>query len=235
MYKVAWIARFHPDLTTEEGHRHWAEVHGPLCAKVPGIERYVQSHVVGGLPLISGVAQEEPQFDGYSCAWWADRAAFEASMQTPEWATLHEDGHGLWDEGFLWNMSANVEEITQIEGDSTPYKAVWVCRFKPGMTRAEGRDHWTTTHGPIFHGVDINRYVQNQVVGAIAADGEADTQPGFDGFSECWFDDEAQLGRAVTSDGWAAANLDGPNFLDVSLLWGAILEEKVMKEAAIAV
>ena len=55
MYKVAWIARFHPGLTKEEGHRHWSDVHGPLCAEVPGLERYVQNHVVGGLPLVAGV------------------------------------------------------------------------------------------------------------------------------------------------------------------------------------
>ena len=62
---------------------------------MPGLERYVQ---------------EEPQFDGYSCGWWADREAFEASMRTPEWAALVEDGHGLWDEDFLWGMSAHIED-----------------------------------------------------------------------------------------------------------------------------
>jgi uncharacterized protein (TIGR02118 family) len=233
MYKVAWIARFNPGLTKEEGHRHWSEVHGPLCAEVPGLERYVQSHVVGGLPLVAGVAQEEPQFDGYSCGWWADREAFEASMRTPEWAALVEDGHGLWDEDFLWGMSAHIEEVPQIEGERGPYKAAWVVRFLPGMTRAKGREYWRTVHGPIFHGLDINRYTQNHVVGAIGEGGETDVQLGFDGFSECWFDDEDQFTAAVTSDGWAAANEDGPKIFDVTGLWGAALEERVVKDSSV--
>ena len=159
-------------LTKEEGHRHWSDVHGPLCAEVPGLERDVQ---------------EEPQFDGYSCGWWADREAFEASMRTPEWAALVEDGHGLWDEDFLRGMSAHID----------------------------------------------NRYTQNHVVGAIGEAGETDVKLGFDGFSECWFDDEAQFTAAVTSDGWAAANEDGPKVFDVTGLWGAALEERVVKDSSV--
>jgi hypothetical protein len=230
VYKVAWIARFHPDLTKEEGHRRWADVHGPLAAAIPGLERYVQSHVVGGLPRVSGVAQEEPQFDGYSCGWWADRAAFEASMGTPEWAAMVQDGDGLWDRPFLTRMSGQVEEVPMIEGPSSPCKAVWVVRFRPGMTREEGRAYWRTVHGPIFAGLDIDRYLQNHVVGPIAEPG---SEVGFDGFSECWFQDEDALQAAITSAAWAEAREDGPRVFDVTRLWGAVLEDVVVKDSGV--
>ena len=58
MYKVAWIARFPQGMAKEDARRHWAEIHGPMCIKTPGIERYVQNHVAGPLPLMSG-SQEE--------------------------------------------------------------------------------------------------------------------------------------------------------------------------------
>ena len=35
-----------PELTHEEFVDHWENVHGPLALKVPGIRRYVQSHIV---------------------------------------------------------------------------------------------------------------------------------------------------------------------------------------------
>jgi uncharacterized protein (TIGR02118 family) len=101
------------------------------------------------------------------------------------------------------------------------------------MSRAEGREYWRTVHGPIFGELDINRYTQNHVVGAIGEEGETDAQLGFDGFSECWFDDEAQLTAAVTSEAWAAANEDGPKVFDVTQLWGAVLEEQVKKDSAV--
>jgi hypothetical protein len=53
---------------------------------------------------------------------------------------------------------------------------------------------------------------------------------GFDGFSECWFKDEAQFMRAIESDAWADAVADGVNVFDMSQLWGAVLRERVVKE-----
>ena len=80
-------------------------------------------------------------------------------------------------------------------------------------------------HGPIFQELEIDRYVQNHVVGPLE-EGDA---IGFDGFSECWFRDEAQFLRAIESDAWARAVVDGPNFLDMSQLWGAVVTERVVK------
>ena len=35
------------ELSHEEFVDHWENVHGPLALKVPGIRRYVQSHITG--------------------------------------------------------------------------------------------------------------------------------------------------------------------------------------------
>jgi hypothetical protein len=130
---------------------------------------------------------------------------------------------------WLWNMSARVEEHTVIEGPSSPYKVVWIVRFKEGMTREAGRAHWREVHGPIFAELDIDRYVQNHVVGPIDAEGEAGgIELGFDGFSECWFRDERQFLDAIQSDAWALAREDGLDVFDMTQLWGAALEENVV-------
>lgn len=229
MYKVAWIARYAKDKTKQEASDYWAGHHGPLMKKVVPLAGYVQSHVAGPLPLVTGVAEEETFFDGYSCAWWESRADFEQAMTTPEWQYVVDDGGSVFDMSWLWNMSAQLEENTIIDGPSSPYKVVWIVRFKPGMTRAEGREYWTNTHGPIFEKLEIDRYVQNHVVGPIGAEGEtADAEIGFDGFSECWFKDEQQFLDAVESKTWAVAVEDGLNVFDMSQLWGAVLKENVV-------
>jgi uncharacterized protein (TIGR02118 family) len=231
MYKVAWIARFPKGKDKAEADRYWADVHGPMFAKVPGVERYVQSHVTGPLPLVTGVAEEETYFDGYSCAWWADKAAFQRSMESPEWQAVVDDGENVFDMEWLWNMSAQIEEVVQVDGPVSPYKVVWVVKFKPDITKRAADDHWTNVHGPIFHGLPIERYIQNHVVGPIGAEGETDIELGFDGFSECWFTDEAQFLEAVNSPAWADAVVDGDNLFDMTQLWGAVLKENVVKES----
>ncbi len=228
MYKVAWIARFPQGMSKEAARRHWAEVHGPMCAKT-GVERYVQNHVVGPLPLVSGVAEEETFFDGYSCGWWADEASFRATMATPEWQALVEDGENVFDMAWLEGMSAQVVEYPQVEGPASPYKVVWIVRFKEGMDRDEASAYWRNVHGPIFKGLEIDRYVQNHAVAPVGGGGEARDPLRFDGFSECWFADEEQFLGAVESDTWAEAVEDGQNLFDMSQMWGAVLDERVVK------
>jgi uncharacterized protein (TIGR02118 family) len=107
VYKVAWIARYPTGMSRQEASDYWAGHHGPTMKKVSPLAGYVQSHVQGPLPAVSGVAEEETLFDGYSCAWWNDRADFQQAMTTPAWQRVVEDGPNVFDMDWLWNMSAH--------------------------------------------------------------------------------------------------------------------------------
>jgi uncharacterized protein (TIGR02118 family) len=225
MFKVVWFARFPQGMDKDEARRYWAEHHGPMCAATD-IERYVQNHVTGPVPAVSGVHEEETFFDGYSLGWWSSREAFDATMASPGWQALVADGANVFDMTWLDGMSAQLREYTVIEGPSSPFKVVWMVRFKEGLENAEAHRYWEQVHGSIFKELEIDRYVQNHVVGPL----DDVNQPGFDGFSECWFKDEAQFIRAIESDAWADAVTDGDNVFDMSQLWGAVLRERVVKE-----
>jgi uncharacterized protein (TIGR02118 family) len=224
MFKVVWFARFPQGMAKEDARRYWAEHHGPMCAAT-SIERYVQNHVTGPVPAVSGVPEEETFFDGYSLGWWSDRAAFDATMESPGWKALEADGENVFDMTWLHGMSAQLREYVVIEGPSSPFKVLWMVRFKEGLDPDEAHAYWENTHGPIFKELEIDRYVQNHVVGPVY-EGDA---PGFDGFSECWFKDQEQFIRAIESDAWAAAVVDGENVFDMSQLWGAVVRERVVK------
>ena len=176
---------------------------------------------------MSGVPEEETYFDGYSCGWWSSREAYETTMASPDWQVLVEDGANVFDMTWLEGMSAVLEEHTIIEGPSSPFKVVWIVRFKQGLDRDEADEYWLKTHGAIFKPLAIDRYVQNHVVGSTTEGGSV----GFDGFSECWFADEEQFVRAVSSPTWAEAVEDGFTVFDMSELWGAVLKERVVKDA----
>jgi uncharacterized protein (TIGR02118 family) len=241
VYKVVWIAHFKEEVGAEAAHRHWSEVHGPLAAKVPGIERYVQSHVISALGHVAP-SNERTDFDGYSCCWYKDRAMFEDSLQTPEWAALGADSANMFDDSRWDGWSAALDPHVIIDGDEAPFKTVWIMRFTPEiradpkLTR-EAHESWIDTHGREF-GVrvpGISRYVQNHVVSAIDATGE---NPGlaleFDGFSECWFESGEAFERTMASEEWLAMNEDALRLFDVDAAvprMSAVLDEQVIVDS----
>ena len=78
-------------LTHEQFMKHWVEIHAPLAHAVPGLRRYVQSHIVAERtrPDIPATAVD---IDGIAELWYDDRAAMERAMATPEAKALHADG-----------------------------------------------------------------------------------------------------------------------------------------------
>lgn len=228
MFKVVWFARFPQGMPKSDARRHWAERHAPMCIKTPGIERYVQNHVAGPLP---NRASEPVEFDGFSCGWWADEAAFRASMDTDEWRALVADGDNVFDMAWLEGMSGEVREHVIVDGEPGPYKVVWgPARFKAGMDPDEARAYWAEHHGQILKGLPtMDRYVQNHAFGAVGGGGEARDPLRFDGFSEAWFADEAAYLEAVTATTWSEIHEDGFNLFDMANMWGAALDERIVK------
>ena len=225
MFKTVWVARFPKGMANADARAYWADHHGPLCRST-SIEGYVQNHVMGPLPYVSGVAEESTYFDGYSCGWWSNEVAYDETMPSDGWNALVADGANVFDMTWLDGMSAQLEEYTIIDGPSSPYKVVWMVSFMEGMDRAEGDEYWHKIHGSIFKGLPIDRYVQNHVVKSLVPGDKV----GFDGFSECWFRDEAQFMEAIESKAWADAVAYGPNVFDMSQLWGARLQVRVVKD-----
>jgi uncharacterized protein (TIGR02118 family) len=78
-------------LTREEFVRHWVEVHAPLAHAVPGVRRYVQSHIVEERTR-PDIPASDVEIDGIAELWYDDRAAMERSNATPEARRLFADG-----------------------------------------------------------------------------------------------------------------------------------------------
>lgn len=74
-----------PDLPHDEFVRYWAQVHGPLAARIDVIRRYVQSH---GLPAPDGSAQP---WDGLAVTWFDAVAAMRRSASSAAYAATRAD------------------------------------------------------------------------------------------------------------------------------------------------
>jgi uncharacterized protein (TIGR02118 family) len=90
MIKITALLIRRPELTHEQFMHHWVEVHAPLVDALPGLRRYVQSHILGeqAVPVpTTGVA-----LDGIAELWFDDRAAFDQAFASPEGQRLAADG-----------------------------------------------------------------------------------------------------------------------------------------------
>jgi uncharacterized protein (TIGR02118 family) len=78
-------------LTHEDFVQHWLEVHAPLAHAVPGVRRYVQSHIVAERTR-PDIPATDVEIDGIAELWYDDRAAMDRANQTPEAKRLFADG-----------------------------------------------------------------------------------------------------------------------------------------------
>jgi uncharacterized protein (TIGR02118 family) len=78
-------------LSHEEFVRHWLEVHAPLAYAVPGLRRYVQSHMVGERTR-PDIPTMHLEVDGIAETWYDDLPAMKRANATPEAKALHADG-----------------------------------------------------------------------------------------------------------------------------------------------
>ena len=78
-------------MTHEQFMKHWVEIHWPLALKVPGLRRYVQSHIRDERrrPDIPWLGVD---VDGIAETWYDDADAMARAAATPEMRALHADG-----------------------------------------------------------------------------------------------------------------------------------------------
>ena len=116
-FKAVWICRFKDDIRadpdkTADAHAYWKLTHGShYGVQVPGISRYVQNHNVASL------TDAQPEFDGFSECWFADRTAFDVCMASEEWDTMNGDAFNLFvvEEFIVDGHSAVLDEIIVVQ------------------------------------------------------------------------------------------------------------------------
>jgi uncharacterized protein (TIGR02118 family) len=78
-------------LTHEQFVKHWLEVHGPHARKVPGLRRYVQSHILEERTR-PDIPSTDVEIDGVAELWYDDRDSMLRAQATPEAKALYADG-----------------------------------------------------------------------------------------------------------------------------------------------
>ena len=72
-------------MTDEEFFRYWKDVHGPIGARIPRLQKLVQSR------RLAVPGDKQPDYDGMAELWFDNRDALLAARQSPEWRASAED------------------------------------------------------------------------------------------------------------------------------------------------
>jgi uncharacterized protein (TIGR02118 family) len=91
MIKVLGLLTRKAGITHDEFVRHWFDVHGPLAHAVPGIRRYVQSHIVGTRTR-PDIPETDVDVDGIAELWFDDAETQQRAAASPEMKALTDDG-----------------------------------------------------------------------------------------------------------------------------------------------
>jgi uncharacterized protein (TIGR02118 family) len=93
MVKLVYCISKKADMSIEEFQRYWREVHAPIAGAIPGVRRYVQSHVVPA----TYAGERAPGFDGCAELWWDSMESMQAAMGSPEVRAALEDERNFID------------------------------------------------------------------------------------------------------------------------------------------
>lgn len=110
MVKLIYVITRKPGMSVEEFQRYWRETHGPIAARIPGVRRYVQCHV---LPELYG-RETAPPYDGAAELWFDDLDAMRLAMRSPEVQAALEDERNFIDHSKVFSIVT--EEKVIVDG-----------------------------------------------------------------------------------------------------------------------
>jgi len=222
MIKIFYLIPKRPDISDEQFHSHWRDIHAPLALRIPALRRYVQSHRIEH----PGFGLSSP-YEGLAEVWFDSLDAAHQMRDSREYIEgAFADEPNFIDTSRLTWIATQEKVILagpKMEKDSPSVKALFFPKRKPGMSVAEYQVYWRTQHGPIVPKTPgLLRYVQCHI---LAETYQGDT-PSCDGVAELWWPNPASLEKAAVSPEFRAEQLnDAARFVDMDRLEGFVAEE----------
>jgi uncharacterized protein (TIGR02118 family) len=206
MVKVVTFLKRKAGMPVEEFQAYWRTRHPEVVTRLPGVRRYVQSHVLPG-----GYRKGEPLYDGIAEVWADDTDALRAMSRSPEFAQVQADEAHFLDRAGMGFIVTEEHAVTDGPAPPGAVKSVEFLGRKPGMEVGEFQRYWREVHGPLAARIPgLRRYVQSHTRRAAYDAGRA---PAWDGVAALWFDSTEAIRAAAATPEYRAAAADRGRFL----------------------
>lgn len=194
------LIRKKPQWTGEDFRRHWRDRHGPLAARLPGLRRYEQNHVIDQEQRGFSYPRGPEQLDGFSMLWFDSEAAMREALQTEAGRALVADENHFM--GDLRIVTLDQREVIAPATGGPLLKRMSLLRSRPDIAPERFEQAWRVEHARRVKAVDgVRGYRQNLITAREAPKGVAvghQAMP-IDGIVELWFDDIPSLDAAFAS------------------------------------
>jgi uncharacterized protein (TIGR02118 family) len=204
MVKVLTFINRKAGMPVDEFQEYWRTRHPLVVTRLPGIRRYVQSHV-----LPETYAKREPVYDGLAEVWADDTDSLRAMTKSAVHPDLIADEARFIDRARMAILVT--DEHVAKEGPTDGVKAIELFTRKADVAIGTFQQHWRDAHAALAARVPgVRRYVASATRARAYAAGRT---PSYDGAALMWFDSKEALTAAAGTSEYAALVMDRANFL----------------------
>jgi uncharacterized protein (TIGR02118 family) len=194
------LLRKKPDWSDQDFRRYWRDRHAPLAAKLPGLCRYEQNHVIDAVQRGISYQRGPEQLDGFSMLWFDSVHAMRDAMASAAGqALVADENHFIGD---LRIVALDQVEVIAPVPDRPVIKRMSLLRRRADVTPERFKHEWRVEHARRVRAVEgVRGYRQNLILEREAPKGNVvayDAMP-IDGIVELWFDDAPSLDAAFAS------------------------------------
>jgi uncharacterized protein (TIGR02118 family) len=204
MVKVLTFINRKAGMPVDEFQEYWRTRHPLVVTRLPGIRRYVQSHV-----LPETYARREPVYDGIAEVWADDTDSLRAMTKSAAHPDLIADEARFIDRARM-GIIVTDEHVAK-DGPTEGVKAIEFFTRKPDLAVDGFQQHWRGPHAALAARIPgVRRYVASATRPSAYAAGRT---PAYDGAALMWFDSPEALKAAAGSPEYQALVADRASFL----------------------
>jgi uncharacterized protein (TIGR02118 family) len=190
-----------PGLPAEQFRQHWRDIHGPLAAKLAGLRRYHQNHVVDREQRGINYARGAHGFDGFSQLWFDDVPSMSAAFITEQVQHLGEGEARFIGE---LKLVTGIQHVVVPKASGVPLiKRMSILKRRPDISSEKFLTEWFDVHSFLVKRLpEVKGYTQSLIFDRAHGRGRPATydELPIDGIVELWFRDVDSLNAAFASD-----------------------------------
>jgi uncharacterized protein (TIGR02118 family) len=189
------------DIDQQQFRTHWRTGHGALAAKLPGLRRYHQNHIVDRTQRGITYARDGLDFDGFSELWFDDLPAMHAAFAGNEVKALAAD-----EDRFISGLklvTAVQHVVIPTPTDVPLIKRMTTLKRRPNVSAEKFQEEWFDVHSVLVKRLpQVKGYTQNLIFDRSHGRGKPATynELPIDGIVELWFTDTTSLNEGFASD-----------------------------------
>lgn len=204
MVKVVTLINRRAGMPVDEFQHYWLTRHPLVVTRLPGIRRYVQSHV-----LPETYARREPVYDGMAEVWADDTDSLRAMTKSAVHPELIADEARFIDRARMAIIVT--DEHVAKDGPTDGVKAVELFTRNPDMAIETFQQHWRGRHAALASAIPgVRRYVSSVTRASAYA---AERRPAYDGAALMWLESTRALTVAAGAPEYGALVADRASFL----------------------